>query len=122
MITVDIDAAEPLFNQLVTQIKSAVELQKIRPGEPLPSIRALANELDINAKTVAKAYRLLERDNVIETKGYRGTFVHPEAVKNCKFDLNEWLQERMDQAITGFKQAGATDSEIRIAFNQSMNG
>ena len=121
MITVDIEAAEPLFNQLVRQIKSAVESKQIMAGEPMPSIRALANELDINAKTVAKAYRLLERDNVIETKGYRGTFVHPEAEKNCKFDLNEWLHSEMDQAVAGFRNAGATDSEIRNAFSQSMN-
>jgi len=48
----------------------------------LPSIRQLANDLELDRKMVAKAYRLLERDSVIQTKRYRGTFVHPDAKAN----------------------------------------
>jgi hypothetical protein len=59
-------------------------------GDALPSIRQLANDLGLNSKTVAKAYQLLARDSVIETKGYRGTYVHPKAKANCKFNLQEW--------------------------------
>ena len=76
-IIIDIDDSVPLFAQLMGQIKQAVLGDKLHPGDALPSIRQLANDLDLNNKTVAKAYRLLERDSVIQTKGYRGTFVHP---------------------------------------------
>ena len=75
-IIIDIDASVPLFAQLIGQIKKAVLCDKIRPGDALPSIRQLANDLELNNKTVAKAYRLLERDSVIQTKGYRGTFIN----------------------------------------------
>ncbi len=120
-IEIDIDDPMPLFTQLVEQIKQAVNNNLIKPGDALPSIRQLANDLEINSKTVAKAYRLLERDSIIQAKGYRGTFVHPEAKANCDFDLNRWLTEKLTEAITLLKQSGATDSEIRIAFNHVMN-
>lgn len=120
-ITIDIESATPLFSQLVMQVKQAVERGLILPGDPLPSIRQLANDLDMNNKTVAKAYRLLERDSVIVTKGYRGTFIHPDAKNNCTVDLNAWVRKELTQTIQSFKDAGVTDSEIRIAFADVLN-
>lgn len=120
-IVIDIEGDTPLFTQLMEQIKQAVLSEQIAPGAPLPSIRQLANDLDLNNKTVAKAYRLLERDSVIQTKGYRGTFVHPEAKANCSFDLNEWVLTELSKLITEFKTSGVTDSEIRIGFSRVMN-
>ena len=119
-IIIDIEDSTPLFTQLIDQIKDAVLKKKVSPGDALPSIRQLANDLRLNNKTVAKAYRLLERDSVIQTKGYRGTFVHPNAVANCTVDLNEWVTQKLTETITEFKQAGVTDSEIRIAFSSVM--
>jgi GntR family transcriptional regulator len=120
-ITVDIESTTPMFTQLVMQIKQAVQSGQLAPGDPLPSIRQLANDLEINNKTVAKAYRLLERDAIIQPKGYRGTFVHPEAKDNCTVDLNAWVRKELTQTITAFKTAGVTDSEIRIAFADVLN-
>ena len=91
------------------------------PGDPLPSIRQLANELEMNSKTVAKAYRLLERDSVVQTKGYRGTFVHPDAKANSTIDLSAWVQEKLSETIAEFRESGVTDSEIRIAFGNVLN-
>jgi GntR family transcriptional regulator len=67
-ISIDLDDPAPPFAQLVAQVKAAVQSGRLRPGEPLPSIRQLANDLALNLKTVAKAYRLLERDAVIQTR------------------------------------------------------
>lgn len=115
-ITIDIDNSVPPFEQLIEQIKAAVTAGVLKPGEALPSIRQLANDLDLNSKTVAKAYKLLERDSVIETKGYRGTYIHPKAKSNCKFNLQEWTLRKLDETITELREAGVTDSEIRNAF------
>lgn len=120
-IVIDIEDRAPLFAQLIAQIKEAVLSEEIRPGDALPSIRQLANDLDINNKTVAKAYRLLERDSVIQTKGYRGTFVHPEAKVNSTVDLNSWIVARLGETIEALRESGATDSEIRIAFGDLMS-
>ena len=120
-ITIDIDDPVPLFAQLIEQIKAAVLADRIGPGDALPSIRQLANDLELNSKTVAKAYRLLERDSVIQTKGYRGTFVHPDARVNSTVDLNAWVMTKLGETIAAFRESGVTDSEIRIAFGDVMN-
>ncbi|WP_262694629.1 GntR family transcriptional regulator [Kordiimonas aquimaris] len=120
-IKIDIDDPVPQFAQLVEQIKGAVQHGAISAGDALPSIRQLANDLGLNNKTVAKAYRLLERDSVIQTKGYRGTFVHPDAVTNSTKDLNAWLHNTLDNTVEELRKSGATDSEIRIAFGNVMN-
>jgi DNA-binding transcriptional regulator YhcF (GntR family) len=120
-IVINLDDPEPLFAQLVTRVKQAVRSGAIRPGDPLPSIRQLANDLELNSKTVAKAYGLLERDSVIQTRGYRGTFVHPQAKANSKVDLSGWIHETLGKTIASFREAGVTDSEIRVAFGNAMN-
>jgi len=115
-ITVDIDNPVPQFEQIIEQIKAAVTVGILKAGDALPSIRQLANDLELNSKTVAKAYKLLERDSVIETKGYRGTYVHPGAEANCKVNLQEWTLRKLGETVAELREAGVTDSEIRNAF------
>ncbi|HAW93065.1 MAG: GntR family transcriptional regulator [Rheinheimera sp.] len=121
MIAIDLSSSEPLFNQLIQQIKKAIEQNVLVPGDQLPSIRQLASELDINSKTVAKAYQLLERDKVIESKGYRGSFVHLHARENVQINIGEWLHTELAKDIARYRAIGATDSEIRIAFNHAIS-
>jgi GntR family transcriptional regulator len=111
----------PQFEQLIEQIKAAVTSGVLKPGDALPSIRQLANDLDLNSKTVAKAYQLLTRDSVIETKGFRGTYVHPKAKANCKFNLQEWTLRKLCETIDELREAGVTDSEVRNAFASAIN-
>lgn len=120
-ITIDIDASVPQFEQLIEQIKAAVTSGVLKAGDALPSIRQLANDLQLNSKTVAKAYKLLERDAVIETKGYRGTYVHPRAKTNCKINLQEWTLRKLAETLAELREAGVTDSEIRNAFAGAMS-
>jgi GntR family transcriptional regulator len=121
-IVLDLEADVPLFAQLIDQIKQAVSSGALAPGDPLPSIRQLANDLEINNKTVVKAYRLLERDAIVQSRGYRGTFVRPDAKAHCDVDLKALAIEKLDATISALKAAGVTPSEIRIAFGTLMNG
>ena len=65
----------PIYRQLVDQIRHAVAGKKLKTGESLPSVRALAGELVVNPNTVAKAYAALVRDGVLESHQGRGYFV-----------------------------------------------
>jgi GntR family transcriptional regulator len=98
-ITVDIDNP-PQFEQLIEQIKAACA-GVLKPGDSLPSIRQLANDLELNSKTVAKAYQLPTRDSIIETKGYRGNYVHPRpkrtASSTCRSGRFE--AQRIDRRV-----------------------
>jgi len=119
-IRIDINDPKPQFEQLMGQIKSAVSAGVLNPGDPLPSIRQLANDLELNNKTVAKAYRLLERDNVVESRGYRGTFLHAGAKDSSGQDLGSWTQEQLADVISRLRSYKITDSEIRNAFSACM--
>ena len=120
-ISINIDDPQPLFAQLISQIKGAVRSGSIAPGDPLPSIRQLATDLELNNKTVAKAYRLLERDSIVQSRGYRGTFVHPDARNASEVDLSAWVAGKFADVIAEFRDTGVTDPEIRNAFNAAMN-
>jgi GntR family transcriptional regulator len=119
-IQIDNNLSTPLFKQLMDQIKKTVMDGILKPGDPLPSIRQLANDLELNHNTVAKAYRLLERDSVIQTKGYRGTSIHGDALQNSTINMNETITTKLNETIKSLRESGATDSEIRIAFSNVM--
>ena len=119
-IQIDTNLSTPLFKQLMDQIKKAVMDGLLKPGDPLPSIRQLAKDLELNHNTVAKAYRLLERDSVIQTKGYRGTSIHGDALQNSTINMNDSITTKLNETIKSLRESGATDSEIRIAFSNVM--
>ena len=119
-VQIDNNLSTPLFKQLMDQIKKAVMDGLLKPGDSLPSIRQLANDLDLNHNTVAKAYRILERDSVIQTKGYRGTSIHGDAKQNSTVDMNDSIIIKLNETIKSLRESGATDSEIRIAFSNVM--
>lgn len=118
-ITVDERLPEPVFAQLITQIRDAVREGQLKPGALLPAIRQLAVDLQINPNTVAKAYRLLERDAVIET-GPRGSFVHREGKKHAKVNPGPASVSALAQVVAALREKGITDSEIRNAFVNAM--
>jgi GntR family transcriptional regulator len=118
-ITIDDRSPVPVFSQLISQIREAVRSGQLKPGATLPAIRQLAVELQINPNTVAKAYRLLERDAVIET-GPRGSFVHLEGKKHSRVNLGADALSALSQIVRSLRIKGLTDSEIRNAFVSVM--
>ena len=75
MLSIDPESADPPFAQLRAQVLARVGDGSLTPGDRLPTVRALADELGIAANTVARAYRELEADGVLEGRGRSGTFV-----------------------------------------------
>lgn len=73
--TIDPAAPEPPFEQLRVQVRDAVVEGVLIAGAKLPTVRALADELGLAVNTVARAYRELEADGIIETRGRAGSFV-----------------------------------------------
>jgi GntR family transcriptional regulator len=81
-LLVHIDPAEPrpIYVQIVDEVRRAIVLEAVRPGEALPSVRQLASELRVNPNTVRQAYGELERAGVLEVRRGQGTFVRSGAV------------------------------------------
>lgn len=65
----------PIYLQIVEQIEGLLLSGELRPGDQLPTVRQLANDLDVNFNTVARAYRLLDESGLISTQQGRGTYI-----------------------------------------------
>jgi GntR family transcriptional regulator len=92
-------SGQPVYLQLVEQVKAAAASGAVQPGEPLPSIRPLAEELRVNRNTVAKAYGELENQRVIETIAGKGCFIRASSSPFKKEVRLKLLAERIDDAV-----------------------
>jgi GntR family transcriptional regulator len=119
-VSINERSAEPVFSQLISQIRDAVKSGELKPGTPLPTIRQLAADLRINPNTVARAYRILERDAVIETRGGKGSFIHADGKKHSRIDLGAQAAPMLSRIVVSLRELGLTDSEIRNAFSSVM--
>jgi DNA-binding transcriptional regulator YhcF (GntR family) len=77
-LKLDPASAVPTFLQLRAQLIDRVRSGLLKPGSRIPTVRALAEELGIAPNTVAKAYRQLEEDGILQTRGRNGSFVSPQ--------------------------------------------
>lgn len=96
---VDFKTGKPVYLQLVDQIRYAAASGALRTGEPLPSIRPLAEELRVNRNTVAKAYAELESQGVIETIPGKGCFLKDGASPFTKKVRDQLLAKEVDEAV-----------------------
>lgn len=90
MYIVSQSAKEPIFEQIITQTKQYIQIGVLKPGDKLPSVRALAEELGINPNTVAKAYQKMELLGIIVSSYKRGYFIQEN------IDKSTWKKEQMN--------------------------
>ena len=112
----------PIYLQLMEQVKHAIETGALRPGEQLPGMRPLAEELVINPNTVAKAYRELEHEGVIELRHGAGAFVSANAQAKKLTDKLRAAQAVVAAAVEKMRARGVTDEEIRRLFEAELAG
>jgi DNA-binding transcriptional regulator YhcF (GntR family) len=113
----------PIYLQLMEQVKHAIETGALRPGEQLPGIRPLAEELVMNPNTVAKAYRELEHEGVIELRHGAGAFVSAQARgRKPAADRVRAAQPIVAAAIDKLRERGLSDEEIRRLFEAELAG
>ena len=98
-VQLNFKSGKPVYLQVVDQVKAAAASGAVRPGEPLPSIRPLAEELRVNRNTVAKAYAELEGQGVIETVAGKGSFVRANNSPFKKEVRLKLLTQEMDEAV-----------------------
>ena len=112
LIQLNFKSGKPVYLQVVDQVKAAAASGALRTGEPLPSIRPLAEQLRINRNTVAKAYAELEGQGVIETIAGRGCFLkenHSPFRKDVRLKM---VAEEIDAAIVQAHHLRVEDKEF----------
>jgi GntR family transcriptional regulator len=109
-------SGKPVYLQLVDQVKAAAASGAVHAGEPLPSIRPLAQELRVNRNTVAKAYAELESQRVIETVAGKGCFVRATSSPFKKDVRLKLVAQEIDQAVVQAHHLQIAKSEfLRLA-------
>ncbi len=119
--SVDPHGGAPLYQQLTEQIKRAIAIGALSPGERLPTVKGLAQDLKLNANTVARVYRDLEREGVIATATGRGSFVSQNgALDNARKIAVDVVTRGVDAAVREARSLGITHSEIRAIADASI--
>ncbi|HEV2352298.1 MAG TPA: GntR family transcriptional regulator [Terriglobia bacterium] len=99
LLQISFKSGTPIYLQIVEQIQAAAASRALQPGEALPSIRPLAEELRVNRNTIAKAYTELESLGVIETLPGRGCFLKENHSALRKEVRRKLLTEEIDRAV-----------------------
>jgi GntR family transcriptional regulator len=110
----------PIYLQLMEQVKHAIETGALRPGDQLPGIRPLAEELVMNPNTVAKAYRELEREGVIDLRHGSGAFVSQNARARKWGETLREAQTLVAGTVGRLRDRGISDEEIRRLFEAAL--
>ena len=99
LFQIDFKSGKPVYLQLVDQVRYAAASGALREGEPLPSIRPLAEDLRVNRNTIAKAYAELEGQGVIQTIPGKGCFLAPNHSPFTKTVRQKLLLTEIDEAV-----------------------
>ena len=124
MLQIDFRAGLPIYIQIVNQVQAQIAGGILNPGDQLPTVRALAEELRVNFNTVARAYRMLDEARIISTQQGRGTYITeippPKVKEKLRKDALVALTERyISEAIRlDFSKAEIT----KIVREQLKNG
>lgn len=119
-ITISTSSPEPVYEQIVRQIQEGVASGRLAAGAPLPTVRQLAGDLEINRNTVARAYKQLEDLAVIVTAGRRGTFVREHASREVERIKANRAERRVEQVVSSLLGEGVSRDEIATLFNDAL--
>ena len=109
----------PTYKQLVQQVKQAVRLGILKPGDQLPTVREVVASLAINPNTVLRAYRELDLEGVTEGKRGVGTFVAEQVAPVPTDDLKE-LRASLKRWVDSARKAGLDDESIAALFANAL--
>jgi len=110
----------PIYLQLMEQVKHAIETGALQAGDQLPGIRPLSEEMVMNPNTVAKAYRELAHEGVIELRHGAGAFVSPNARADRVADKLRAAQPLVAGTVDKLRARGLSEEEIRRLFEAEL--
>ena len=111
---------EPIYEQIIAQIKAEVIEGRMTAGDALPSVRTLSRELKISALTVKKAYDNLEEEGLIVTVHGKGSFIAAANQELLMEERRKDLEKELEAAVQKARTGGLTAKEIRESFEIIM--
>lgn len=118
MVTINKTSSKPYYEQLMLGIKEDILQGILLPGDKLPSVREMAQQLMMNPNTISKAYKLLENEQVLVTVKGKGTFIN-EVVQEQRDEIRiARLKERFHELVIEAKHLGISKKELIAWVNE----
>ena len=122
-ISIDFRASEPIYQQIVEQIRLMVANGELKKGDQLPTVRQLAADLRVNFNTVARAYRILDETGMISTQHGRGTYIWETPTDEQAQKLrHQGLQELVLNFLHATQLHGYSKEELQQELDKQMAG
>lgn len=120
MLLLDVNSADgrPIYAQIADRVKFAVAGGVLRSGDLVPSVRELSKQLVVNPNTVARAYRDLQSEGLLESVRGMGLQVAEGAVERCQASRREMVRERLRRAIEEARQSSLDPAEIETILRE----
>ncbi|HTQ38784.1 MAG TPA: GntR family transcriptional regulator [Pirellulales bacterium] len=110
-----------IYDQIVRQLKFAVASGALKSGELIPSVRELARELAINPNTIARAYRQLQEDDVLQSVRGTGLEVATGAGERCRNERLKLIRTRLRQVLAEAKQSKLNSKDLRELVEKELS-
>ena len=120
LFKLNVQAGQPLYLQLMQQIRHAVETGVLKRGDLLPGIRTLAEELVVSHNTVAKAYSELEHEGVLEIRHGAGAFIAARSSGGSRSEKVRFAQQRVGEIVAELRSERFSAEEIRRLFEAEL--
>jgi GntR family transcriptional regulator len=112
----------PVYLQIVDQVRRAVAIGVLKPGEQLPTVKQIASDLVVNPATVSRALRELEHLEIVQSLPGRGAFVRADAVTSAaKTGARDVVSASIDSAIREARSLGVDESDVCDLFRQALD-
>jgi GntR family transcriptional regulator len=119
--SIDPKSALPMYRQITSQIRWRVAAGVFAPGDKLPSVRELAAQLLVNPNTVAKVYRDLERDGLLETRRGDGTYIATDAVALAASERTRIIEEQLRSTARDARAFGLSEQAAMELFRRVLS-
>ena len=110
-----------VYDQIARQIKFAVANKTLRPGELVPSVRELARTLAVNPNTIARAYRELQGDGIVQTVRGTGLEITAQAPELCRNARHELIRLRLREVLEEARRSQLTRTQIKQIVEKELS-
>ena len=110
----------PIYLQIAEEVRSAVAAGLYRPGEALPSLRAMAIDVKVNPNTVQRAYDELEREGLVYPQRGKGLYVADQGTTSAQTRTQAAVRRALEEGIRAARAAGMNASQVRVIFEAAM--
>jgi GntR family transcriptional regulator len=118
--TIEPDNGLAIYDQIVRQVKFAVASGALAPGQLVPSLRELAGQLALNPNTVARAYRDLQAEGILDMVRGTGLEVSSKAPKACRLEREKLIRERLRSVLGEARQSQLAEDDLRTMFSEEL--